>query len=82
MSENSTKPEPVFTLEIPVYDVSDKIYITMGGGDADYQGEKMTLSPTLRGDIILGFREKRYMLEVDDMGGALYERLNEDARED
>jgi hypothetical protein len=74
------KPEPIFTLEIPVYDVSDKIFMTIGGGSADYQGEPMTVSSTLRGDVVLGFREKQYILKVDDVGFALYERLNEDGK--
>jgi hypothetical protein len=54
--------------------------MTIGGGSADYQGEPMTVSSTLRGDVVLGFREKQYILKVDDVGFALYERLNEDGK--
>ncbi len=82
MAGNWTKPEPVFTLEIPVYDVSDDIFFHQGVGEADFKGEPMQASHTMNGDPVLRFRDSRYMIKIDNFGLALYERLNEDARED
>jgi hypothetical protein len=68
--------EPIFTIEVDVYDVSDVMLMARAVGEGSYKGEPTELIVALPAmSPVVRFRDKDYMVKVPEIAETICKRI-------